>query len=188
MRKLILVVHTSLDGFVAGPSGELDGFPSGDENLGFVCGLTDEADTMLLGRVSFQLLDSFWPKAQNIRGATKNEVRYSNWYNDAQKIVLSKTLKADNLIKTTIISEDMPGKVRDLKQQSGKNILVFGSPAVSRQLMQLDLLDEYWIFINPVIFGAGIPLFQSAVKHRLKMLTVATFGNGEVAVNYRVER
>lgn len=64
MRKLILIAHTSLDGFVAGPNGELDGFEAGEENLEFVCKITEQAGTAVFGRVSYQLLDSYWPTAR----------------------------------------------------------------------------------------------------------------------------
>jgi dihydrofolate reductase len=88
MRKLILIVHACPDGFVAGPKGELDGFDAGEENLEFVCKLTEEADTALFGRISYQLLNSWWPTARDRPNATKGEIAYSNWYNNAKKIVI----------------------------------------------------------------------------------------------------
>src|ERR1700759_3467446 len=106
MRKIILIVHTSLDGLVAGVNGELDGFDASDENLGFVCDIAEHADAAFFGRVSYQLLDNYWPNAADRAGATKNEIRYSNWYNRAQKIVLSKTISASGLTNTTIISDN----------------------------------------------------------------------------------
>ena len=184
MRKLILVAHISLDGFVAGAKGELDGFPVGDENLQFVCDLTRDADAALLGRVSYQLLDSYWPTAKDLTNATKSQVDFSNWYNNAAKIVFSATMKL-NPINTTILSENIPAEIIKIKQQTGKNILIFGSPATSQVLMQLDLIDSYWIFINPVIFGQGIPLFApSAKKSWLTLVTTKQFANGEIAINY----
>src|ERR1700712_2979641 len=107
MRKLILVVHTSLDGFVAGPNGELNGFEAGQENLAFVCKLTEEADAALFGRVSYQLLDSYWPTAKNLLNATKKEIAYSNWYNNAHKIVISKTMQGQSKENTTIIRDNV---------------------------------------------------------------------------------
>jgi dihydrofolate reductase len=73
MRKLVLVVHISLDGFVAGAKGELDGFPSGEENLQFVCKLTENADAALLGRISYKLLNGYWPTAKDLPNLTAFE-------------------------------------------------------------------------------------------------------------------
>src|SRR6516164_4635576 len=92
MRKLVLVAHASLDGFIAGENGSLDGFEASEENLQFVCSLTQEADAALFGRKSYQLLDNYWPTANALPNASKGTVAYSNWYNDATKIVISKTL------------------------------------------------------------------------------------------------
>jgi dihydrofolate reductase len=187
MRKLILVVHISLDGFVAGTKGELDAFDASEENLEFVCKLTEEADTALFGRISYQLLDSYWPTAGNSPNATKGEIAYSNWYNNAKKIVFSKTMTEDNLSNTTIISENISNEIIKIREQPGKNILIFGSPSASQSLMQLDLVDSYWIFVNPIIFGAGIPLFAGRTnKIKLKLLTAKQFSNGEIALNYIV--
>src|SRR5829696_1901958 len=159
MRKLVLVVHTSLDGFVAGPNGELDGFDSGEENLEAVCQLTKEADAALFGRISYQLLNSDWPTKKDNPDATWNEVVYSCWYNQAKKFVVSKTLQQDEK-NVTIIRDNLSSGISKLKQATGKQILIFGSPMLSQTLMQLGLIDEYWVFVNPVIFGEGIPLFK----------------------------
>jgi dihydrofolate reductase len=189
MRKLILVVHTSLDGFVAGPKGELDGFNAGEENLEFVCKLTEEADAALFGRVSFKMLESDWPTKRDHPNATKGEIAYSTWYNNTKKIVISKTMTGENLNNTTIISRDILNEIIKIKEQTGKNILIFGSPTTSQSLMQLDLIDSYWIFVNPIIFGEGIPLFAGLTnKSKLKLLTTKQFSNGEIALNYIVER
>lgn len=92
MRKIILIVHTSIDGFVAGKRGEFDDFNPSPENLDFISSLTEEADAALMGRVSYQMLQSFWPDARNKPYASKSEIKYSNWFNDAQKIVLSNSM------------------------------------------------------------------------------------------------
>lgn len=189
MRELILIVHTSLDGFVAGPAGELDGFDAGEGNLEFVCRLTDEADAALFGRVSYQLLNSYWPAARDRPNATKSEVKYSNWYNSAAKIVLSGTMHQASLNNTTIINGNISTEIIKIKQQPGKNILIFGSPSAFQLLTQFNLVDSYWIFINPVIFGQGIPLFAGRKDSiKLKLLTTKQFSNGEVALNYIVDR
>lgn len=188
MRKLILIAHISLDGFVAWENGSLDGFDASDENLGFVCKLTENADAALFGRVSYQLLDNFWPMAKDRDNATQNEISFSNWYNDAMKIVFSKTL-SEPLPNVNIIKEYSFEDISELKQQSGKNILIFGSPSVSQRLIEFGLIDEYWIFINPVIFGNGIPLFKN-MDHSIKLTLVDTkqFANDEYALHYIIQK
>lgn len=189
MRKLVLIVHTSLDGFVAGTKGELSGFEAGEENLAFVAELTGEVDAALFGRISYQLLDGFWPTAKDRPNATTGEIAYSTWYANVHKIVVSKTLTNQQLPNTTIISGDVIAEISDIKKQTGKEILIFGSPSVAQILMQHDLIDSYWIFINPIIFGKGIPLFTELPnKSKLKLLTTKQFPNGEIAMNYVVER
>lgn len=189
MRKLILKIHTSLDCFVAGEKGEFDNFDKAEENLEFVCKITGEADTALFGRISYQLLDSYWPSAKDQTNSTKGEIAFSNWYNSAQKVVISKTIPGDNLKNTIVINNNISKEITNLKKLPGKNILFFGGSTVTQLLMQHNLIDEYWIFINPRIFGKGIPLFnrrEDLIK--LKLNAAKQFNNGEIALNYTVVR
>jgi len=186
MRKLILIVHTSLDVFVAGPQGELDGFDAAEENLEFVCDLTETADAALFGRKSFEILDTYWPTARDHTRATTGEVRYSNWYNNAHKIVFSKSMTQSTRSDITILSEITPQKITEIKDQPGKDILIFGSPSSVQFLMKARLIDFYWIFINPVLFGKGIPLFKDFEhKIKLQLITTKIFSNGEIALKYK---
>ncbi|HEX4372357.1 MAG TPA: dihydrofolate reductase family protein [Puia sp.] len=185
MRKLILIVHTSLDGFVAGVKGDLDGFDASQENLEFVCKITEEADAALFGRISYKLLDDYWPMAKDRANATKGEIAYSTWYNNAKKIVVSKTLAGEKINNTEIISDNISDEIIKIKNQNGKGIMIFGSPSVSRIFMQHNLIDTYWIFVNPTIFGEGIPLFTTLPnKIKLKLVATKQFANGEFALNY----
>jgi dihydrofolate reductase len=183
MRKLILVAHTSLDGFIAGEKGELSGFEPGQENLEFVCKLTEQADAALFGRISYQLLNEYWPSAKDRPNVTKGEIDYSNWYNRAEKIVVSRTLSSTNPDRTTIIRDNVLNEVKKIKSQPGKDIFIFGSASVTQLL--IPLIDEYWIFINPVIFGKGIPLFVNGKdKINLQLTESKQFSNGELALKY----
>jgi dihydrofolate reductase len=187
MKKIILVVHTSLDGFVAGPNGELDLFEPGEENLQFVSKLTESADTAMFGRVSYELLDRHWPNVKDNPHASKGEVAYSRWYNGARKVVISRTMAKQNIANTTVISDNLAGEITKLRNQPGKDILIFGSPRASQELMRLGLIDSYWIFINPAIFGTGIPLFKPFKNRtKLKLITTTQFSNGELAIQYEV--
>lgn len=161
MRDINLIAQTSLDGFVAGPKGEFDHFTGGEETLEFVCGLTDSADAAMFGRNSYQLLESDWPTAGSKPGATKNVIKYSNWYNSAAKIVLSGSLRKDDLKNVTIISDHLLPEITKIKEQNGKDILIFGSPITAHELLNLNVIDNIWLIVHPVIFGDGIPLFRT---------------------------
>ena len=187
MRKIILIVHTSLDGFVAGENGEFDGFNPSPENLDLVCSLTEDADAALAGRISYQMLDANWPTARDRENASKSEIKYSNWYNDARKIVLSKSLSENHSSDVTIVSEDIAEKLLEIKNQKGKNILMFGSPTAFQALNKLDLIDEYWVINYPALFGKGIPFFTLAeTPRKLKLLSTKQLSNGEVVIHYKV--
>jgi dihydrofolate reductase len=189
MRRIALLAHISLDGFVAGPRGELDDFDASEENLEFVCSLTKSADTALFGRVSYELLNAYWPIAKDRPQATPGEIDYSNWYNKARKIVISKTLGQKTGDNTTIINGNIPDAIIQIREQTGKDILIFGSPSVSQLLMHENLIDDYWIFVNPTIFGKGIPLFAGpANKLKLGLVTTKQFANGEIAIHYVREK
>jgi len=189
MRNLTLLAHTSLDGFVAGPQGELDDFNAGEENLQFVCSLTKDADSALFGRSSYELLNNYWPSAKDLPNASRSTVDYSTWYNTAKKIVISKTMQGRNLTNTVIISEDIANEIIKIKNEPGKDILIFGSPAASQLLMQYDLIDSYWIFVNPIILGKGIPLFtKMSNKIKLQLVDTKQFPNGEFGLCYHSGR
>lgn len=188
MRKIILNVHTSLDGFVAGTHGELSGFDAGEDNLQFVCDICKAADTAMFGKTSYQLLNEYWPTAKDRSDATKATIEYSNWYNNAIKIVVSKTLNKETE-NTIIINGDIKDEITKVKQQAGKDIVIFGSPMLAQQLMQFNLIDVYWIFVNPSIFGKGISLFKelsNAIK--LNLTETKQFINGELALRYDVKK
>jgi len=103
--------------------------------------------------------------------------------------VISKTMKEQNLNNTIIISANIADELSKIKNQPGKDILIFGSPTVAQLLMQYDLIDSYWIFVNPIIFGKGIPLFTDMEnKIRLRLSFTKQFANGEIGLNYSSDR
>ena len=189
MRKLTLIVQTSLDGFVADPNGKFDNFIGGEENLEFVCSITEEADAALFGRVSYLLLDSNWPTAASKPDATRNMIKYSNWYNSVSKYVLSKTLKVEDSENTYVISEHIKAQIDSIKNQPGKNILIFGSPTACQSLFELNLIDSFWIIVHPVIFGQGIPFFRDRKNiTQLELIVSQQLSNGTLCNNYSVSK
>jgi dihydrofolate reductase len=188
MRKLISVVHTSLDGFVAGEHGDFDELVQSPENLDFICSLTEKADAVLAGRVSYEMLDSYWPTAHQSPGVSDSGITYSHWYNRAEKIVLSSTLSEKKNDNVTILSGDIEDGINRIKNKKGKDILLFGSPSVCQALMKLNLIEEFWIILYPVVLGRGIPLFNEKERTlKLRCLGSTQFTIGEIAIHYKVE-
>ena len=178
-------MHTTLDGFVAGPNGEMDWINADEEMFDLAGQRTNESDTALYGRVTYQMMDSYWPTAADKPQATKHDIEHSNWYNKVTKVVISKTMKGADLPRTKIISEDVFNEIKKMKQASGKDILIFGSPSVVHSLMEDELIDDYWLFVNPILLGEGIPLFKN-IKHRIKLNLVKTipFNSAVICLHY----
>ncbi len=182
-------MHISLDGFVAGPNGEMNWIKVDDEIFDHVSNRIGETDTALYGRVTYRMMEDYWPSAGTQPNASKHDIEHSKWYKDAGKIVLSKTLKDERLTNTEIISGNLADRINEIKQRKGPEILLFGSPSATHSLIELNLIDGYWLFVNPIILGRGIPLF-SGIKDttKLNLLSTQRFSSGVTELNYSVDR
>ncbi len=189
MRKIISFMHISLDGFVAGLNGELDWVKIDEELFDHVGKRISKGDTALYGQVTYQMMESYWPTAAQKPTATKHDIEHSAWYRKVHKVVLSKTMENTGLPITTIISDNLSDRINKIKQESGEDILLFGSPTATHSLMQQNLVDGYWLFVNPIILGKGIPLFVDIKeKIKLKLLTTRQFNSGVIELNYVVDK
>jgi dihydrofolate reductase len=190
MRNIISFMHISLDGFVAGPNGELNWVSINEEIFDYVGQRISQGDTALYGRVTYQMMESYWPTAGDKPNATSHDINHSKWYAGVHKVVLSKTMQGADVANTTIISDNLSDKINEIKQQPGPDILLFGSPTATHSLIQQNLIDGFWLFVNPVILGRGIPLFvdiQDKVKLKLQP-TTRQFASGVTELNYLVDR
>jgi dihydrofolate reductase len=189
MRKIISFMHISLDGFVAGPNGELNWVKIDEELFDHVGQRISQGDTALYGRVTYQMMENYWPTAGDKPTATRHDINHSKWYKKVHKVVLSKTLKEADLINTKIISHNLSDSINEIRQQEGEDILLFGSPTATHSLIQLNLIDGYWLFVNPIILGRGIPLFVDIKdKIKLNLLNTRQFTSGVTELNYIVDR
>ena len=199
MRKIISFMHISLDGFVAGPNGELNWAKVDEEIFDYVGKRISKGDTALYGRKTYQMMESYWPTAGDKPTATKHDIEHSKWYSKVHKVVLSKTMKdAVSMFRdnTKIISDNLADRINEIKQSrpasggsGSEDILLFGSPTATHSLIQLNLIDGYWLFVNPIILGQGIPLFVDIKdKIKLKLLTTRQFTSGVTELNYIVDR
>lgn len=199
MRKIISFMHLSLDGFVAGPNGELNWAKVDEELFDHVGKRISQGDTALYGRVTYQMMENYWPTAADKPTATKHDIEHSKWYSNVHKIVLSNTMnpnsfRDEGLTNTTIISDNLAERINEIKLSrpasgGSEDILLFGSPTATHSLMQLGLIDGYWLFVNPIILGQGIPLFVDIKDQiKLKLLTTRQFTSGVTELNYTVDR
>ena len=185
MRKLIFFMHASLDGFVAGPNGEMNWIQVNEPMFDFVATMTDQADTALYGRVTYEMMQSYWPNAGDQPNASKHDKEHSQWYNQVAKVVLSTTLEEAGLHNTRVFNDQLAENIQQLKQEPGKNIIIFGSPRASQTLLNLGLIDEFWLFVNPIILGQGMPLFKNITGTTLlTFIESITFPDGVIALHY----
>ena len=173
MRKVISFMHISLDGFVAGPNGEMDWIKVDQEVFDYVGNRINLGDTALYGRKTYQMMEAYWPTAADKPNASKHDIEHAAWYSKVHKVVLSKTMENAGLTNTTIISNNLADRINEIKQQPGEDILLFGSPTATHSLIQQNLIDGFWLFVNPIILGQGITLFAD-IKNKIKLQLLPT--------------
>ncbi len=179
MRKLIAAINMTLDGFCDHTAMIAD-----EEIHQHYNELLRNADTLLYGRITYQLMESYWPSVVKNPTGNKPMDEFAVLIDNISKIVFSRTLKNVDWKNTELKKEVIKEEVLELKQQAGKKILV-GSPSLIVALGQLDLIDEYQLAVQPTVLGSGLPLFKN-VKDRidLRLLKTKTFGCGAVAHYY----
>ena len=179
MRKLIAAMNMSLDGFCDHTAMSAD-----DEIHEHYSDMLRNAGTLIYGRITYQLMESYWPTVVKNPTGNKPTDDFAVLIDDIPKIVYSRTLKnvvwKNSILKKEITKEE----ILELKQQTGKNIFV-GSPGLIVALAKLDLIDEFQLGVQPTVLGSGLTLFKN-IKDRidLKLLKTKTFGCGAVFLFY----
>ncbi len=180
MRKLTLSMNVSLDGF----ADHTVAVAADDEMHDFFSGLLDDTDIELLGRVTYQLMESYWPNAHQDQRATRSMLAFADKYNAVPKIVFSRTLKKADWNNTSVCSDNMVHEVIRLKQQPGKNISL-GGISISQEFIRRGLIDEYWLVIHPVVVGKGRRLFDDQNDTiNLTLVDTKVFKSGAVVLHY----
>ena len=186
MRKLVSMMHVSLDGFVAGPNGEMDWIQISEDIFEIAGDLTSQSDTALYGRVTYDMMDAYWPTAADHPNPSKHDIEHSSWYKQVDKVVVSTTLASDASNKRTVISDNIDCGIKHLKEQDGSNILLLGSPSLTRMLIAADLIDEAWWLINPILLGQGIKMFPDLqASKNLEFISSERRDPGVVALHLR---
>lgn len=161
MRKLKLQVQITVDGFVAGPKGQLDWmtFNMDDQLIGFINQLTDTSDTILMGRKMTPGFVQYW---ETVLEKPKNpEHEFAQKMVNTPKVVFSKTLQRIDGKNVRIENDDFVEKVQELKKQPGKDLVVYGGATFVSSLIEHDLIDELNLFVNPVAIGEGLRIFPA---------------------------
>ena len=192
MRKVISLTHLSLDGFAAGPNDELDWISYDDELEQYAHSMHDLTDAVIWGRRTYEGMAGYWLTVPGNPASTPPELEHARWLDNVTKIVVSRTLERiewKNTTNTVLIQDNIAEQINNIKQQPGKDIWFLGSTMLAQTFMQLDLIDEYRININPTVLGGGKPLFANVTRNfPLKLLGSKTFKSGEVALRYEPER
>ena len=185
MRKLKLQVQITVDGFVAGPNGELDWMNMAmDEGfINYVTELTDSSDTILMGR---KLAEGFIPYWTAVVGNADDPQRpFGLKMVEKPKVVFSKTLGKSNWENTTVVNGDLSSEVKKLKEQQGNDIIVYGGSSFVSSLIKEGLIDEFHLFVNPVALGNGMPIFrQLGATQKLKLVKATPLTTGSVILFY----
>lgn len=158
MRRIFLFMNVSLDGYFEGPGHDISWAHQDFE--AFDLEVSKEVDTVLFGRKTYEMMSSFWPTPQ----AAEIAPEIARFMNDRRKVVASHQSFEPGWQNVTVMSEDVVGEIRKLKEQPGGTIAMFGSNTLCVSLMEEDLVDEFQILVNPVAIGAGTSLFAGLRK------------------------
>ena len=184
MRTVIQLAHVSLEGYLAGPGGEMDFITFDPEIAAYIYPLMRTVDTGIYGRTTYQMMEGYWPSMLDNADATPGEKVHARWYADANKIVASRTLPA-RTGNVTIAGDDIVAVIAAAKQQPGGDMMIFASPTLSHALSAAGLIDEWRLTWQPVIIGGGLPLFGGKeARSKLKLRASHTFRSGVVATHH----
>ncbi|SKA18270.1 dihydrofolate reductase family protein [Sediminibacterium ginsengisoli] len=185
MRKLVLFMHISLDGFAADINKGLGWISYDSELQQYADAIVATVGSPVYGRNTYELMAGYWPTVLNDPKASAHDKAHAQWVENAPKIVLSRTMKKADWNNTIVINDHISEEINKLKQQPGKDLVIFGSPGLAHSLMELDLIDEYQLTLNPVLLGNGIPVYQHIQnKTDLKLVKATPLKSGVIGLHY----
>ena len=181
MRKIFFQMMLSVDGFFEGPNREIDWHNVDDEFNDYAIEMLNKVDLLIFGRITYDLMNSYWPTKE----AMTNDPIVAGLMNSLPKIVYSKTIEKAEWNNTRLVKEVNPDEILKIKNEPGKDIAVFGSSDLVITLNKHRLIDEFRIFINPLILGSGKALLKGITTPiKLKFINTRTFSNGNVLLCY----
>ncbi|MET0556035.1 MAG: dihydrofolate reductase family protein [Vicinamibacteria bacterium] len=185
MGKLIASMMTSLDGFIEARDRSLEWTVESADFNAYCDAMLDGADTLLFGRVSYEMMVAYWPAAEALP-KDEWERRFARKMNAAPKVVLSRTLERVEWANTRIVSEHVAEEVGAIKARARRDCFVFGGARVIASLLEHGLIDEVRLIVHPVVLGGGTPLFADGPAFRLQPLDFQRFDSGVVRMSYGV--
>lgn len=186
MRTLKLQMQVSLDGFVGGPNGELDWMEWNwdDELNNYVATFTEPVDNILLGRKLAEGFIPYWANAAQNPGHPDHTG--AKKMDGTSKIVFSKTLRKSPWLNTKVVNGELVDEIKKLKKQEGQDIIVYGGAEFVSNLINAGLIDEYYLFINPIAVGKGLTIFKKLEDHlNLRLVESQSFPCGIVGFHYK---
>jgi dihydrofolate reductase len=185
LRKLIFFNLTSLDGYFEGPDRDITWHNADEEFNEFAIQQTGEFGALLFGRVTYELMVSYWPTD----AAKRDDPTIARLMNSLPKVVFSKTLENVEWENTKLVKDDFVEEVLNLKQQPGKDIAIFGSSDLAVTFIEHNLIDEFRIIVNPIVLGEGKPLLQGLkTRLNLKLIKTRTFKSGNILLYYELTK
>ncbi len=186
MRKVVLTMSVSLDGYMEGPGRDIGWHVVGEELLRHFNAWLGQAGAFLEGRVTYQLMADYWPTADRDPAAPAAVAEFARIWRDMPKIVYSRTLTSAGW-NTTIARGVIPEEIMRLKAQPGGDLVVGGAD-LAAAFLRHDLIDEIRIYVHPIVLGQGKPLFQpSDARLPLRLEETCTFSGGVVLLRYARE-
>lgn len=190
MKKLIVSMFVTLDGFISGPKGELDWMPGNgvpDKEVdAYMFKFLDGVDSMVLGRTTYELFIEFWP------GATTADDPIADKLNAIPKVVFSSSLASVSWGKwaNARLAEGPPeDEMRKLRQSARKDMVIFGGAKLAQSFAKLGLVDEYQLFVVPIVLGGGKRLFENgAERQKLRLFDIRRFESGTALLSYAISR
>jgi dihydrofolate reductase len=182
MRKLVVFNHVTLDGYFTDMNGDMSWAHSDDaEWNAFVADNARGGGVLVFGRITYDLMTSYWPTPL----AIENDPVVAERMNNLPKVVFSRTLDKASWNNTKLVNGDPAPEIRKMKQEPGEDMVIFGSGSIVSQLAQEGLIDEYQIVVNPIVLGKGRTMFDGIKeKLTLKLTKTRSFGNGNVLLCY----
>ena len=188
MRKIVVSMWITLDGFIAGPNGDMDWVNAiFDEAMAnYEAEVVGAADTLVLGRITYQSFAGAFTQLADNPSASEGEREVARKLNAMRKIVFSKTLDKGEWNNSLLLKDVSPEQIKQLKQEPGQDMLIYGSASIVQALTNHGLIDEYQLLVHPVVLGDGKPLFAEARQQtKLDLLKTKTHPSGVVVLYYQ---
>lgn len=186
MRQVVMLNRISLDGFFAGPNGEIDWFIH-DPEIDKTAHDRGSSDTLLMGKATYEMFFGYWPNVAKDPNAPQEARATADELARMTKIVFSTTLPEVTWDNSKLLRGNLVEEVRALKQGEGTGIMLFGSGTLVQQLSDAELIDEYFLIVTPVVLGQGKPLFKDVKRLNLKHAQTWNFDSGNVMIRYTLK-